>query len=174
MVGRLRTADTSHTPMPNATAPKPPKIAIRAPLEAAISPPPVAGPRFGFTVSGDVGRVTENVEAAVWPLAQLRFTVYVPGLVVDGTVTLVWSFPLSGTSVTVPNTFEVTMAGFRLSPQVALSVMAKPASIVLGVMSRIVDADAGVAGRSVAANANDPIAATATSPDASPTAPRRT
>ena len=34
------------------------------------------------------------------------------------------------------------MAGLTLSPQVALSVTAKPASIVLGVMSRIVAADA--------------------------------
>ena len=43
------------------------------------------------------------------------------------------------------------MAGLTLSPQVALSVTAKPASIVLGVMSRIVAADAGVAGRTAAA-----------------------
>ncbi len=99
---------------------------------------------------------------------------YVPAFVVNGTVMLVWSFPLSGTSVTVPKTFEVTMAGLTLSPQVALSVTAKPASIVLGVMSRIVAADAGVPGRTAAANANDPVATTATSPDLSPTAPRRT
>jgi hypothetical protein len=132
---------------------------MRAPVDAAISPPPVAGPNVGLSVlAGDSRWITAKLEVAVWPLAQLRSTLYVPGRVFAGTVMLVWSFPRSGTNVTVPNTLDVTTAGLTLSPQVALKVTAKPASIVLGVISRIVAAEAGVVGSTTAATANATVA----------------
>src|SRR5215470_5183514 len=63
-------------------------------------------------------------------------------------VTVVLSFPPAGWIVTEPNAGELTSAGSTMSSHTALTVTGNPASIDMGVTSKIVDAVAGAAPRS--------------------------
>src|SRR5687767_10738346 len=87
----------------------------------ARKPPPVCGPMLGAAVvlvgCAVALAPTCRVVVAVDPLGQARFTSYPPALVCPGTWTSAVSRLRSGCTVTVPNAWDVTVAGTLLSPQ---------------------------------------------------------
>jgi len=104
---------------------EPPQIAIRAPSEAASSPPPVPGPDgpdLRCAVATSAIPILGGRRLVLF--APLRFTLYVPPS--WSRPVMPWEASVSATKVTCLDTVEVTMAGLRFRRRFALSLTAKP------------------------------------------------